>query len=103
LRVETDYPEVGAIVLNVDPERATAFALHLHVPGWCRSFVATSGRESWVGAAGRDLVIERVWSPGDRVEIVVDLTIQVLPGGRSYPHSIALQRGPQEMPLTDPS
>jgi hypothetical protein len=29
------------------------------------------------------------------VEIAIDMTVRVVPGGKSYPNSIAIRRGPQ--------
>jgi hypothetical protein len=45
------------------------------------------------------LPITRIWKKGDKVKISFDMPVQVLPGGPSYPHAVAFQRGPQVLAL----
>ncbi|MBD2868854.1 glycoside hydrolase family 127 protein [Paenibacillus arenilitoris] len=101
IRMETGYPRDGAIRLDVRPEREEAFPVLLRIPGWCRSYkVTVNGEELAVSqAATKDgyLVLDRHWRAGDRIELVLDMPVQVV---RSHPNvaenvgHVALQRGP---------
>ena len=77
------------------------FALHLRVPQWTRSFTATVGKETLRGKPGKFLTIEREWKSGDTVAIDMDMTVVALPGGASYPDSVAIRRGPQVLAAED--
>jgi uncharacterized protein len=41
------------------------------------------------------LAIEHKWKDGDVVTIDMDMTVRAIPGGKSYPDAVAIQRGPQ--------
>jgi len=69
--------------------------LNFRVPEWSGNFTAKVGGKTWKGKKGELLTIERLWNPGDRVSISFDMPLQILPGGRSYPNSVAIKRGPQ--------
>ncbi len=71
----------------------------LRVPSWTARYSAKAGEQSYDGKPGELLRIERDWKPGDRIDIDMDTTVRVLPGGPSYPFSIAVQRGPQVLAL----
>jgi DUF1680 family protein len=92
---ETQYPVDGAVKLTVRDVKRGRFALALRVPRWTRSFTATVGKQKLKGTPGEYLKIEREWKNGDTVEIAIDMSVQVLPGGKSYPGAVAIQRGPQ--------
>lgn len=91
----TNYPVDGQVTLTVDPSIATRFPLYLRVPAWCAKYSATVAGQTTAGKAGELLKLQRVWKPGDKVEISIDVTVQVLDGGKSYPGCVAVQRGPQ--------
>lgn len=91
----TNYPLDGQVTLTVDPSSATKFPLYLRVPAWCAKYTATAAGQTTAGKAGELLKLERLWKPGDKVEISIDLTVQLLDGGKSYPGCVAIQRGPQ--------
>ena len=99
LKSETKYPLDGAVTLTVEPAAAKRFALDLRVPAWTANFTAAVGGKRFKGVPGQYLTIDRRWRPGDRVEIRMDMTVHVLPGGKSYPDSVALRRGPQVLAL----
>jgi DUF1680 family protein len=48
-----------------------------------------------VGKKGSLLTIQRKWTPGEHVRVRFDMPVQVLAGGISYPHAVAIKRGPQ--------
>jgi len=93
--VSTSYPEQGAVKLTIANATKTRFALQLRVPKWTTSYTASVGKQKFTGKPGSMLVIDRKWKSGDVVDIQMDMTVQVLPGGKSYPDAVAIQRGPQ--------
>jgi DUF1680 family protein len=97
--VKTLYPVEGSAVLTVNPAKAARFPLYLRVPAWTARFTATAGGQTYKGVAGQFLAIERDWKPGDQVTVDMDMTVRVLPGGASYPYSVAIARGPQVLAL----
>jgi len=98
---KTTYPLEGAVELTVNPARKTRFPLFLRVPWWTASYRATAGADTVTGTPGQFLSIDREWSPGDRVRIEMDVTVRLVPGGSSYPYSVAVQRGPQVLALEE--
>lgn len=97
--VKTNYPAEGSAALTVSPEKAARFPLYLRVPEWTARFSATAGGRAYQGTPGQFLTIDREWKPGDQVEIDMDLTARLLPGGPSYPYGAAIARGPQVLAL----
>jgi DUF1680 family protein len=92
---ETTYPGEGAIKLTIRDPKQKRFALHLRVPKWTGSFTATVGKQRLTGTPGTFLTIDRNWKSGDTIAIEMEMSVHVLPGGKSYPDSLAIQRGPQ--------
>ncbi|MGD0776387.1 MAG: beta-L-arabinofuranosidase domain-containing protein [Candidatus Solibacter sp.] len=99
IEVKTLYPAEGSAVLTVNPAKAARFPLFLRVPAWTARFAATAGGQTYQGAPGQFLTIEREWKPGDRVTVDMDMTVRVLQGGPSYPYNVAIVRGPQVLTL----
>src|SRR5579884_2472157 len=96
---ETNYPLDGHVTLRVDPSEAATFPLLLRVPASTSRYVATVDGHAMRGTPGQFLSIERTWKAGDRVDIDMDLTVREVPGGPSYPWSVAIVRGPQVLAL----
>ena len=92
---DTDFPHSGDVKLTIQPEREAEIALLLRVPKWCHSYQVKTKDRNYAGTPGTFLKITRQWQPGDVVEITMDLPIQYLDGGHSYPFHHAIQRGPQ--------
>jgi DUF1680 family protein len=95
----TTFPNDGRVVLTVTPANRANFPVFLRVPAWTKQFTATVGGQSYHGHTGEFLVLDRAWKAGDRVEIQMDMTVELLSGGISYPNSVAIQRGPQILAL----
>jgi DUF1680 family protein len=95
IRSVTQFPLDSSVVITVDPAMAAAFALNFRVPAWSQDFTAKVGGESYSGEKGKFLTIARHWKPGDKITISFKMPLQILPGGLSYPNSIAIKRGPQ--------
>jgi len=98
---KTSFPLDGTVELTVRPSSAGRFPLWLRVPAWTASFSATAGGASFRGTPGQFLRIDRRWNPGDTVRIEMDMTVRAIAGGPSYPHGVAVQRGPQVLALEE--
>ncbi|MFW6312670.1 MAG: glycoside hydrolase family 127 protein [Spirochaetota bacterium] len=101
LRLETasGFPWDGYVRISLAPESPLAFALHLRIPGWCEQYeVRVNGeKRADVGLDRGYLRIERVWTGGDVVEIVMGMTPRLLRANPSVPElagKVAIRRGP---------
>ncbi|MDE3166863.1 MAG: glycoside hydrolase family 127 protein [Acidobacteriota bacterium] len=97
----TTFPADGSVRLTIQQAKRRRFTLQLRVPRWTGAFTATVGKQVFRGEPGSWLAIERDWKAGDTVVIAIEMTVQVLPGGRSYPDSVAIQRGPEVLAAED--
>jgi len=99
VKANTRFPIAGLVDFIIAPAKPASFAIDFRVPEWCANFKAAVGNTIYEGKKGTLLTIQRKWIPGEHVRISFDLPVQILPGGPSYPNSIALQRGPQILAL----
>jgi len=99
VKCETDFPTSGNVSYVLSPSRAQKFSLLLRVPAWCTSYSAKVANEEFTGTPGTWLTITRTWSAGDTVKIAMDLPVKLHEGGKSYPNSLAVTRGPQLLAL----
>ncbi len=99
LETATTYPLEGSVKLTLRPAAAKRFPLALRVPQWTKRYTAVVAGRSYDGVPGEWLKIDREWKPGDTVEIDMDMTARLLPGGPSNPHQVAIMRGPQLLAL----
>ena len=96
---ETNYPWDGRVALTVNPNVATSFALMLRIPGWCPGATLTINGVPFEGAlaSGEYVKVERQWTADDRVELTLEMPVQVL---ESHPlveetrNQLAVRRGP---------
>ena len=97
VRQETDYPNLGHVVLYLNPSRKAHFPLRLRIPRWCsESVTLTVNGQAVPGAipAGRFHTLEREWKAGDRVELDLPMPWRVIKGRKSQAWSVAVMRGP---------
>ena len=89
---ETAYPFRGVVSFVVSPERAVRFPLSLRIPAWAEGATVRIGDDDArpAGAGGFHL-IDRTWSPGDRV--VLNLPMQPRTS-RWHRDGVAVERGP---------
>jgi DUF1680 family protein len=97
LRVETDMPWDGRVVITVEPERPVAGTIAVRLPGWCRAPRATL--DGAVAGEARDgyLHLRREWRGGEHIELELPM-----PARRTYAHPavrsaagrVAIERGP---------
>ena len=95
----TQYPWEESIEITVNPESSAHFALFLRIPGWCQEAkVVVNGAEvSKVPQPGNYLKLERIWSPGDKVELEFSMPVtpvEAHPRLRENTRSVAVMRGP---------
>jgi DUF1680 family protein len=94
----TSFPADGSVRLTVEPKR-DEFTLYLRVPQWTRSFTATVGDRKLTGKPGTLLSISYQKKEDETkplgIAVDMDMTVRAVPGGVSYPESVAIQRGPQ--------
>ncbi len=98
LRQQTEYPWDGAVTITVQPQAATAFALKLRVPGWCKAYAVTINGEKVNALAEKGyLRLERTWQPGDQIGLNLTMPVERIyadPRVRANNGRVALQRGP---------
>lgn len=77
--VDTDYPFEDDVRIEVRPSRKTRMPLRLRIPGWCRgATVRVNGKDAGVEALpGRFAKIDRLWAPGDVIELHFDVPIRL--------------------------
>jgi uncharacterized protein len=89
---ETDYPFRGAVGLRVTPASPVRFPLRLRIPGWAAGTrISVNDRSIPEPVPGTFASIDRVWQPGDRVEIAFPMKPRT---SRWFHDSIAVERGP---------
>lgn len=96
----TRYPWDGHVEMTLATEVPTRFGLYLRLPGWSRSTsLSVNGVPLDVAANTRNgyAYIEREWRPGDRVELVLELSVErnrAHPDVRADAGRVAISRGP---------
>ena len=92
---QTSYPASGAISLTIEPEQDKEFPLDLRIPSWSElTSLSINGEADSKPQAGSYTRIERVWKPGDRVELRLDLRARSVLLPNSGQSHVALVRGP---------
>src|ERR1700723_154144 len=95
---KTSYPWDGNIEIAVTPAEATEFTFYLRIPGWADHAQVTVNSKSVAGATpGQYLPIRRRWSPGDVIQLKVEVVPQVIaanPRVADDSGRVAIQRGP---------
>jgi uncharacterized protein len=95
LTAETDYPVEGHVALTVRPAAARKFTLKLRVPAWSRETRVRVNAESFPNPRpGHYLDLDRLWQPGDRVDLEFDFGLRAVPGDRECTGQASLYRGP---------
>lgn len=92
---KTTYPLDGQISLKVTPSRAAEFTLKLRIPHWSRrTKVKLNGKAISKVKSGCYLEIHRRWKAGDRIELVLDMSLHAWQGAAACEGLSALYRGP---------
>ncbi len=94
----TLYPWNGEVQLEVRPQRKAEFAVYVRIPAWSmRSTVRVNGERIDGADPGHYLAIRRSWTGGDRIELVFDVSPQLVranPAVTENTGRVAFQRGP---------
>jgi len=115
LRQETNYPWDGQVRLTVSPQKATAFALRLRVPGWALGSpmpgslyryqddarpgyeLQVNGKAVPLKLANGYATIERSWKPGDVVTLRMTMPVRQVVANEQVEADrgrVAIERGP---------
>lgn len=95
IEAATKFPMDGKVDYIVNQSKETVFTINFRVPEWSENWAAKIGGEIFRGKKGQLLAISRKWGSGDHIAVNFDMPLQVIPGGVSYPNSVAFKRGPQ--------
>ncbi|MBO0931966.1 glycoside hydrolase family 127 protein [Fibrella aquatilis] len=97
LTATTDFPASGQVVYTVKTAKPVRGGLYFRVPDWCNRKFTLNGLP--VKAETGYARLDGNWKTGDRITVVMEMAVQVLPGGSSYPGRIGFRRGPQVLSL----
>ena len=71
----SNYPNGDDVHILLTPEREVSFTLLLRVPAWCLNFKAMIGTKTYFSTGNDFLSIQRLWKPGDQINIHYDLPL----------------------------
>ena len=95
---KTNYPWDGNVQITVTPAQPSEFTFYLRIPGWSdHTQVAVNGKELTGATPGTYLPIHRRWSPGDVIQLKIDVIPQIIeanPRVADDTGRVAIQRGP---------
>lgn len=95
---KTNYPWDGNVAITVTPAEASEFSFYLRIPGWAnRAQVAVNAKPLTGAMPGEYLPIRRRWSPGDVIQLKVEVVPQAIeanPRVADDSGRVAVQRGP---------
>jgi uncharacterized protein len=95
---KTNYPWDGSVEITVNPASASEFTFYLRIPSWADRVQVAVNDQSITGAKpGAYLPIRRRWSPGDIIQLSVEVKPQVIeanPRVADDTGRVAIQRGP---------
>jgi DUF1680 family protein len=92
---ETDYPRGNQVRLSIRVDEPQSLVLRLRIPYWSADTeVRVNGEAVPHVESGRYLALDRVWSPGDRIDIAFDFTLQYWVGERECDGKVSIYRGP---------
>ena len=95
IRQVTGYPRTGDVRIEVAPEDPAELAVRFRIPGWSRSTrVLLNGEAAGVVVPGEYLTIERVWQPGDVVDLHFDMSVRTWLGEEEEAGNVSLYSGP---------
>jgi len=101
IKQQAELPWSGKVRFEIESEREAAFSLALRMPSWCPQMQLSINGEtvSFAPDQMQDgyLVLERLWSGGDLVEIDLNIQTSLMYADvrvRADNHKAAIQRGP---------
>jgi hypothetical protein len=95
LRLETDYPNSGKVVIHVDPTGPAQKVLRLRIPRWAAgATVAVNNEAPRPAAPGQFAAVERRWTSGDRLTLDMPMPLRLVKGRVAQAGRVAVMRGP---------
>jgi hypothetical protein len=95
---KTNYPWDGNVEMTVRPSQASDFVVYLRIPGWIDSATVMVNGQTIPGLkSGEYFPVRRRWSAGDRINLRMSMTPQVLQADSRVADDtgrVAIQRGP---------
>ncbi len=70
---QTSYPETGVVSIRINPKKNLKFPVSLRIPSWSKVTKLSVNGQTMACEPGHYANIDRVWSSGDRVELVLDM------------------------------
>jgi uncharacterized protein len=98
LRQLTNYPWDGAVKIEVQPDSAREFTLHVRLPGWASNpSIRVNGSPASPSVSQGYATIRRQWKASDTVELTLPMDVQRLSANPKVLQArgkVALRRGP---------
>ena len=99
LKQESNYPWNGSVAITIENAPATAFALHMRIPGWCKKASLKLNGKLVDGnvTGGQYKSLNRIWKKGDKVELEMDMPATLIesnPLVEETRNQAAIKRGP---------
>ena len=96
VKQDTDYPNSGHVVIDVDPSETASFPLKMRIPSWCKNArISVNGELLETECVpGTFTVIERLWKVGDRVVLDMPMEWRLILGRQRQAGRVAVMRGP---------
>jgi DUF1680 family protein len=112
---QTDYPWNGKITFSVQPEKASAFALHIRIPGWAVNQPVPGDLYTYIDKTQTEAtirinnspakysmqngfaVLNRSWKKGDKIELDIAMPVRQVVASKQVEENkgkVALERGP---------
>jgi len=88
----TNYPFSEMILFEYESSASVEFPFYLRIPGWCKNPVLkVNGIATALYKEGETACLNRKWSRGDRVELLLPMEIRI---SRWFEQSAGIERGP---------
>jgi hypothetical protein len=95
IEANTDYPVSGSVSLVLHPARAESFAVRLRIPAWSAdTALAVNGSKIEDVRSGTYAEVRRLWKPGDRIRLRLDLRARLLRAVDGSRQFAGVARGP---------
>lgn len=92
LELATGYPVDGRITITVTPSRPGRFVIAVRIPAWSTATLLEASGQTIAATPGSYASIERLWSPGERIVLDLDMRCRRLAAPRGA--YCAIVRGP---------
>jgi len=96
IQEETRYPFEDALALTITMNQPARFPLYLRVPKWCKNPAVRVNGVALNGAGDAQqgyIVLDRLWSNGDRCELQLPMHVEVRRWEKNH-NAASVQRGP---------